>query len=115
LNAGKVADHPPWQGLAMNASGGGWSHRGYGEYGWCRQQAGAGRPGRMRAMRRRRPNHMPPMKVSPERVPLDHAPFDKEALRERLEALQSEMAAINEQLNELEEAAPKEGTANDTS
>jgi chaperonin cofactor prefoldin len=57
----------------------------------------------MRAMRRSWPDDAPP----------DHVPIDKESLKQRLQALQSEMAAINKQLDELEETAEEEAAEND--
>jgi hypothetical protein len=51
--------------------------------------------------------------VSPEKVHSEGVPFDKGALRERMLALQSEMAAINKQLDELEAAGREEGAEND--
>jgi prefoldin subunit 5 len=44
---------------------------------------------------------------------MDHVSNDKESLKQRLQALQSEMAAITRQLNELEDAAEEKETEND--
>jgi chaperonin cofactor prefoldin len=49
----------------------------------------------------------------PDDAPLDNVPIDKETLKQRLEVLQSEMAAVNKQLDELEEAAEEEAAEND--
>jgi chaperonin cofactor prefoldin len=57
----------------------------------------------MRAMRWNRPDGAPPDNVS----------IDKEALKLRMQVLQSEMAAVNKQLDELEEAAEEEAAEND--
>jgi hypothetical protein len=87
----------------MNVRGGGWSHRAPGRYGWCNPQAGARRPVRMRAMR---------WSWSDDASP-DNVPIDKESLKQRMQALESEMAAINKQLDELEEPAEEEAVEND--
>ncbi len=52
----------------------------------------------MRAVRRSRPDTTPPETV----------PIDKASLKHRMQTLQSEMAAINRQLNELEASAREE-------
>jgi prefoldin subunit 5 len=59
----------------------------------------------MRAMRWSRSDNAPPDNVS--------VSNDEESLKQRLQALQSEMAAITKQLDELEEAAEEEETEND--
>ena len=71
--------------------------------GWCNPQAGAKRPVRMRAMGRSKPDD-----ASPDNPPPDNLPIDKEALKQRMQALQSEMAAIDKQLDEMEEAEEEE-------
>lgn len=82
----------------MNVSGGGWSHRAPGEYGWCSLQSSARWPVRMRAMRSNRPDD----------APTNNAPIGKESLKQRMQALQSEMAAINKQLDELKKEEEEE-------
>jgi chaperonin cofactor prefoldin len=62
----------------------------------------------MRAVRWRWPDEAPP-----DNAPPDNVSDDKESLKQRLQALQSEMAAITKQLDELEEAAEEEGKEND--
>ncbi len=84
----------------MNVRGGGCSHRAFGGRGWCHPYADTRRPVRMRAMRWNRPDD-----ALPDNVPPDNVPIDKEALKQRMQVLQSEMAAINKQLDESEEAA----------
>jgi hypothetical protein len=52
--------------------------------------------------------------LSPESVrPDDGVTVGKEALRERAQALQTEMAAIHKQLDKLDAAARQEGAEND--
>ena len=92
----------------MNVRGGRWSQGAPGGHGACLRQAGARRPVRMRAMRWSWPDTMP----------LKDVPIDKASLKHRMQALRSEMAAINKQLNELEasakeELAEEEATEND--
>ena len=101
-NVRGTANPRPWRGLAINVRGGSWSHRAPFGYGWCNPQAGARRQFRMRAMRRSWPDDEP-----------DNVPIGKEALKQRMQALQSEMAAIDKQLDEMEEAAEEEETEND--
>ena len=104
-----TANLSPWRGLAMNVRGGGWSHRAAGGYGRCNPTGGARRSVRMRAMRWSWPDDAPPDNVPPDKVPID-----KEALKQRMQALQSEVAAIDKQLDELEAAEEEKGTENDT-
>jgi chaperonin cofactor prefoldin len=62
----------------------------------------------MRAMRWSWPGDAPS-----DNMPPDNVPIDKESLKQRMQALQSEMAAITKQLDELEEAAEEEAAEND--
>lgn len=87
----------------MNTRGGGWSHRAPGEYGWCNHYVGARRQVRMRATRWSRPDTAPPNDV----------PIDKEVLKQRLQSLQSEVAAISRQLDKLEATTEEEAAEND--
>ena len=107
VNVRGSANHRLWRGLAMNVRGGGWSHRSPGGYGWCRSQARASGPVRMRAMGWSWPDDAPPDNVLP-----DNLPIDKEALKQRMQALQSEMAAIKKQLEGLEEGKEEEVAEN---
>ena len=61
----------------------------------------------MRAMRWSWPDDAPPDNVLP-----DNLPIDKEALKQRMQALQSEMAAIKKQLEGLEEGKEEEVAEN---
>ena len=102
-NVREIATPRPWRGLAMNVRSGGGSHGAPGGYGWCNSHGGARRQVRRRATRWSRPVTAPPNDV----------PGDKEALKQRLQWLQSEMAAINKQLDEWDEAAEEEAAEND--
>lgn len=50
--------------------------------------------------------------AAPDSLPPDDLPNDKEGLKQRMQALQSEMAAVNKQLDKLE-VADKEVAEND--
>lgn len=86
-HAGAPALPRQWRAFGMNRRGGDGSCRAVGRHGWGNPHTAAKGPLRMRASRWRVP---------------DEGPVDKEALRQHIQALQSEIAEMSKQLDELE-------------